>query len=133
KGHVIKKYQREGNFVEEGTPLYDVADLDTVWVEGQVYEADQGLLKEGLHVRATTVGQPDRVFSGTLDFVYPHLDEASRTLAVRFRIPNAAHQLRPGAYATIKVHVPPARVGALTRALAEDEAMVGAGDALARP
>src|SRR5581483_11264596 len=54
-GHVIKKYQREGAFVDEGTPLYDVADLDSVWVMAQVYEADQGLLKEGLPVRATTL------------------------------------------------------------------------------
>ena len=41
KGHVIRKYQREGNYVDEGMPLYDVDDLDTVWIEAQVYEADQ--------------------------------------------------------------------------------------------
>lgn len=131
KGHIIKKYQREGNFVEEGTPLYDVADLDTVWVEGQVYEADQGLLKEGLDVQATTVGLPGRVFRGTLDFIYPHLDEASRTLAVRFRIPNPGHRLRPGMYATVKIDVPPARVGTLARALAEDGAMLAVAGTLA--
>jgi Cu(I)/Ag(I) efflux system membrane fusion protein len=131
KGHVIKKYQRVGNFVDEGTPLYDVADLDSVWIEGQVYEADQGLLKEGLDARATTAGLPGRVFRGTLDFVYPHLDEASRTLAVRFRIPNPGHRLRPGTYATVKVDVPPARVGALTRTLTEDEVLVAVADTLA--
>ena len=48
KGHVVKKYQREGSFVDEGTPLYDIVDLDSVWIEAEVYEADQALLREGL-------------------------------------------------------------------------------------
>ena len=58
KGHVTRKYQRVGNFVEEGTPLYDVAELSTVWVLAQVYEADQALLHEGMTVRATTLSLP---------------------------------------------------------------------------
>jgi Cu(I)/Ag(I) efflux system membrane fusion protein len=120
KGHVIKKYQREGSFVDEGTPLYDVADLSTVWVLAQVYEADQALLREGMPVRATTLSLPGREFTGTLDFIHPHLDEASRTLAVRFHIPNPGHRLRPGMYATVKIEVPPVRVNAVARAAAED-------------
>jgi Cu(I)/Ag(I) efflux system membrane fusion protein len=132
KGHVIKKYQREGSFVEEGTPLYDVADLSTVWVQAQVYEADQALLREGMPVRATTLSLPGREFTGTLDFVYPHLDEASRTLAVRFHIPNPGHLLKPGMYATVKVAVQPHRVGPLARAAAEDCAALSAAAAPAR-
>jgi Cu(I)/Ag(I) efflux system membrane fusion protein len=131
KGHVIKKYQREGSFVEEGTPLYDVADLSTVWVVAQVYEADQALLQEGMPVRATTLSLPNEVFRGTLDFVSPHLDEASRTLAVRFHIPNPGHRLRPGMYATVKIDMPPWRVGPLLRSAAEDGAALGGADAVA--
>ncbi len=48
RGHVIKKYQVEGEYVEEGARLYDVADLSTVWIEAQVYEDEVALLKEGL-------------------------------------------------------------------------------------
>ena len=39
-GHVIKKYIREGQYVEQGMPLYDIADLSTVWIQAQVYEDD---------------------------------------------------------------------------------------------
>jgi Cu(I)/Ag(I) efflux system membrane fusion protein len=120
KGHVIKKYQREGDFVDEGTPLYDVADLSTVWIEAQVYERDQSLLKEKLPVRATTLGLPGRAFRGHIDFIHPHLDEASRTLTVRYHIPNRGHQLRPGMYATVTIRVPPREIDALTRPMAED-------------
>jgi Cu(I)/Ag(I) efflux system membrane fusion protein len=125
-GHVTRKYQREGSFVDEGTPLYDVADLGSVWVQGQVYEADQSLLRERQPVRATTLSLPGEVFTGTLDFIYPHLDEASRTLAVRFHIPNPGHRLRPGMYATVTIAAPPVQMAALTRAAAEQEALAHA-------
>jgi Cu(I)/Ag(I) efflux system membrane fusion protein len=133
EGHVIKKYQREGGSVDDGTPLYDVADLSTVWVLAQVYEADQGLLHEDMPVRATTLSLPGETFTGTLDFVHPHLDEASRTLAVRFHIPNKGHRLRPGMYATVQIDVPPRRVGPLLRPVAEDAALLGAVGAVAGP
>jgi Cu(I)/Ag(I) efflux system membrane fusion protein len=131
KGHVTKKYQREGSFVDDGTPLYDVADLDTVWVEAQVYEADQSLLQQGLKVQATTLGLPGRTFAGKLDFIYPHLDEASRTLTVRYHLPNPGHLLRPGMYATIKIDVPPAKIPSLARSLDEEWAALTTADTLA--
>jgi Cu(I)/Ag(I) efflux system membrane fusion protein len=128
-GHVIKRYQREGSFVEDGTPLYDLANLDSVWIEGQVYETDQTLLKEGQPVQAKSLS--GEVFAGTLDFIYPHLDESSRTLTVRFHIPNKGHRLRPGAYATVTIDVPPARIDALGRPVAMDAARENAIDHLA--
>ena len=130
KGHVVKKYQREGSFVDEGTPLYDIVDLDSVWIEAEVYEADQALLREGLTARATTLGLPGEVFEGKLDFVFPHLDEASRTLMVRFDIPNPGHRLRPGMYMTVKIDVPPTRIDLLAGAAAEEWAARNAADGL---
>jgi RND family efflux transporter MFP subunit len=120
KGHVIKKYQREGSFVEEGMPLYDVDDLETVWIEAQVYEADQALLKKDQLVTATTEAFPNRTFQGKLDFVYPHLDQSSRTLTVRFHMPNPGHWLRPGMYVTVTLKVPPTAMAAYSAALADD-------------
>src|SRR5262245_801781 len=110
-GHVVKKYQKEGNYVDEGAPLYDVADLDTVWVEAQVYEADQGALRVGLPAGATTLSLPNEVFTGKLTFIYPHLDESTRTLTARFELPNREHRLRPGMYANVKIEVPPQALG----------------------
>ncbi len=131
KGHVIKKYQREGSFVEEGTPLYDIADLSSVWVQPQVYLADQSYLRVGLTARATTLEQPDQVYTGTLEFIYPHLDESSRTLTVRFNIPNPGHKLRPGAWATVAIDVPPERIDLFARESAEEEARQSAAELLA--
>jgi len=120
KGHVIKKFQQEGTFVDEGTPLYDVADLDTVWIEAQVYEADQPFLKENQTVTATTLSTPNQEFGGAVSFIYPHLDENTRTLRVRFEMPNSEHRLRPGMYATVKLKVLPQQIDMLAAAMAND-------------
>jgi multidrug efflux pump subunit AcrA (membrane-fusion protein) len=106
-GYVIKKYQIEGEYVEEGMPLYDVADLSTVWVEAQVYEADLPFLKEGQEVILTTTAYPTRTFPcGKLAFIQPHLDASTRTIKVRFDIHNPGHELRPGMHATVHLQVP---------------------------
>ncbi len=135
-GHVIKKFQREGNYVDEGTPLYDVADLDTVWIEALVYEGDQAFLAEKQSVSATTLSLPGQEFTGKVSFIFPHLDETTRTLRVRFGMPNPGHKLRPGMYATVKIKVLPQQIAALAKAPVEDierRAQLRQGRALAVP
>jgi Cu(I)/Ag(I) efflux system membrane fusion protein len=109
-GHVIKKYPVEGEYVEEGTRLYDVADLSTVWIEAQVYEDELAFLKLDLPVAATAKSFPNREFSGKLSFIHPHLDATTRTLKVRFDMDNREHELRPGMYATVRFQSPVARL-----------------------
>jgi Cu(I)/Ag(I) efflux system membrane fusion protein len=110
-GHVIRKYQVEGEYVEEGGRLYDVADLSAVWVQAQVYEDELGFLKEGQPVQATTPAFPGRTFAGRIAFIHPHMDRATRTLTVRFDMDNPKHELRPGMYATVRIETALAAAG----------------------
>ncbi|MBA4066741.1 MAG: hypothetical protein C0501_24150 [Isosphaera sp.] len=118
-GHVIRKYQTEGRYVDEGTPLYDVADLSTVWVQAQVYEDDLSFLppaghelppEDRLPVAATTRAYPGESFAGTLSFLYPHVDQETRTLTVRFELANPGGRLKPGMTATVTLALPPGRL-----------------------
>lgn len=128
-GHVIKKYVREGQYVDEGSPLYDVADLSSVWIQAQVYEDDMVFLPfdqshkliETLPVSASTRAFPGEEFRGTLTFIYPHVDQQSRTVTVRFELKNPAHKLRPGMTATVTILVPPERVSVLRKAAERSE------------
>lgn len=116
-GHVVKKYPREGQYVDEGGMLFDVADLSTVWVQAQLYEEDLAFLPKGAHdpntglperplpVAATTRGRPGETFSGKLSFVFPHVDPDSRTLTARFELANPDHELRPGMTASVRLRV----------------------------
>jgi len=147
-GHVIKKYVREGQYVEEGSPLYDIADLSSIWIQAQVYEDDMVFLPvdqshtpqigdpEPLQVSAATHAFPGEIFHGTLAFVYPHVDQQSRTVSVRFELKNPGHKLRPGMTATITLQVPPARVPVLKSAAlkqADGERLLAEGKLLAIP
>ena len=125
-GHIVKKYVREGQYVEEGMSLYDVADLATVWIQAQVYEDDFRFLpaeqhgdigSERLPVMAITRAFPDEPFHGFLSFIYPHVDQETRTVTVRFEISNPGHRLRPGTTAEVLIDVPPSRVAVIARAV----------------
>jgi Cu(I)/Ag(I) efflux system membrane fusion protein len=139
-GHVIQKNVREGQYVEEGVSLYEVADLSTVWIEAQIYEEDISLLppvqdQQKLAVSATTRAYPNDEFHGKLSFIYPHVDEASRTLTVRFEIDNPEHKLRPGSTATVRLFVSPQQVAELDTISTSDEqrAELAKGRVLAVP
>src|SRR5262249_37545404 len=59
-------------------------------------------------------------FEGKLTFIYPHVDQQTRTVTVRFEMQNPGHRLRPGTTATVKIKVPPREIRALTRAVGSD-------------
>lgn len=143
-GHVIKKYVKEGQYVDEGMPLYDVVDLSTVWVQAQLYEDDIAFLRDehdssrdakkktGIPIIATTRAYPSEPFEGNLTFVHPHVDQDTRTLTVRFELANPGHKLRPGMSATVKLKVPPSQLGLFSKTLAEQSAMESSLDTLAQ-
>lgn len=129
-GHVITKYVREGQYVEEGTPLYDVADLSTVWIQAQVYEDDMAFLPSDadeslpssvgdLDITATTRAFPGEKFGGKLAFVYPHADQDTRTVTVRFELDNPSHKLRPGSTATVTLNFKPKDITSLAAAVSD--------------
>jgi membrane fusion protein, copper/silver efflux system len=146
-GHVITKYVKEGQYVQEGTPLYDVADLSTVWIQAQVYEEDLSLLPAsyehgpkdpnapGLAVTATTRSFPNEPFHGKLDFIYPHVDQDSRTVTVRCELENPDHKLRPGSTAEVSIKILPQDVPALVSAAGDPhrKQMLLEGQVLAVP
>lgn len=146
-GHVITKYVREGQYVEEGTPLYDVADLSTVWIQAQIYEDDLAFLpadsndgdnasdSRKLSVVVTTRAYPDQPFEGKLAFIYPHADQETRTVTVRFELDNPGHKLRPGSTATVTLKIQPKDIAALAAAASRDRGaeMLDEGRVLAVP
>ena len=86
--------------------LFELADLSTVWVEGELYETETAALHEDQKVEATFDAYPGRDLQGRIALVHPHVETATRTLRVRCEIPNPDHDLRPGMFATLVVKTP---------------------------
>ena len=93
----------DGMFVKPGMELLSIASLDEVWVEAEVFERQTSLVKEGLEVQMRLDYLPGKKWLGVVDYVYPTLDQASRTLRVRMRFDNLDKNLKPNMFAKIDI------------------------------
>jgi Cu(I)/Ag(I) efflux system membrane fusion protein len=105
-GVVVRKNVVEGQYVSEGDALFEVADLNRVWVQAQIYEDQIDRVRVGQAVQATVGAFPGERFTGTVAFIDPALDPTTRTVNVRYDLPNLDGRLRPGMYAVVTFHAP---------------------------
>ena len=106
-GVVLRRIAQEGQYVQAGTPLYEVADLSRVWAILEAYETDVALLKKGDEVKFTVQALPARTFTGRVEFIDPVLDQRTRTIRIRLTVRNKSGQLRPGMLVRAKVAAKP--------------------------
>ncbi len=104
-GVVTKKVVLVGDYVTEGAALCELADLSTVWIVARVFEEDLGVIKVGQPISSTASAFPGEIFAGTIVFVDPFLDRATRTADLRADLPNPDGRLRPGMYVNAVVRV----------------------------
>ncbi|HNV89154.1 MAG TPA: efflux RND transporter periplasmic adaptor subunit [Methylotenera sp.] len=93
---------REGGQLMAGSSLMQLSDLSQVWLIAEVPERDAARLKPGLAAEVQLQSLPGEVFKGKVSYLYPILNEVSRTLQVRIELPNKRNLLRPGMYANVK-------------------------------
>lgn len=98
-GTVTERLVSEGQYVEPGTPLYRLVDLETLWVQLDAYESDLPHLQVGQKVKLEVTATPGRERTGTVVFVDPVVDPARRTARVRVELPNPKGELKPGMFA----------------------------------
>lgn len=97
-GIVIDKQIVEGIYVNEGTSLYDVSDISTLWNIAEVYENDAAHLRTGERATLSTATYPDKKFNATISLIYPVVNPQTRTVKVRSTVNNSNGQLKPNMY-----------------------------------
>ena len=102
-GVVVEKMAVQGQMVDAGMKLYRLADLSLVWVLSQVYEQDLAFLTLGQEAVVRLSYLPDREFRGRISYIYPTLDEKTRTAKVRMEFHNPGFFLKPGMFATVEI------------------------------
>ncbi|RMG59219.1 MAG: efflux RND transporter periplasmic adaptor subunit [Deltaproteobacteria bacterium] len=103
-GFVIAKNAFEGTHVKKGAELFRVADLSTLWVEGDVYEFELPWVRVGQDVDVTLDYIPGRTFHGKISYIYPYLEGKTRTARVRVEVENEGNVLKPDMYAHLTIH-----------------------------
>ncbi|NNG17913.1 MAG: efflux RND transporter periplasmic adaptor subunit [Gemmatimonadales bacterium] len=104
-GIVLEKLVVEGQQVTPGMLLYRMADLSSVWVEGDVFEQDIQFVRVGAQAHIEVAAYPGEHLMGQVSFVYPTIDQPSRTNRVRLTAQNPGLRLKPGMFATIYLDV----------------------------
>jgi multidrug efflux pump subunit AcrA (membrane-fusion protein) len=102
-GFVIEKNVVAGQMVDAGMKLYRLADIGVVWVYAQIYEQDLSAVRPGQEATMTLSYLPDRKFRGRVTYVYPTVDEKTRTARVRIEFHNPGYFLKPGMFATVEL------------------------------
>ena len=105
-GYVMELGARQGAAVEPGSTLFQLANLSSVWMIAEVPEAQAAWIKAGNPAQAQVSALPGERFEGKVDYLYPELAQATRTLKVRVVINNPGQRLRPGMFATAHLEGP---------------------------
>jgi len=100
-GIVTELGVREGGQLMAGSSLVQISDLSQVWMIAEVPERDAARLKPGITADVQLQSLPGETFKGKVGYLYPMLNDSSRTLQVRIELPNKDNQLRPGMYANV--------------------------------
>jgi Cu(I)/Ag(I) efflux system membrane fusion protein/cobalt-zinc-cadmium efflux system membrane fusion protein len=106
-GIVVEKHALDGMEIKPGMRLYVIADLSEIWVYADVYEYETPWVAEGQEAIMTLSYAPGKVYRGTVQYVYPYLEEKTRTVKVRLSFPNPGQELKPGMYANVDIHTSP--------------------------
>lgn len=97
-GTVIEKKVQEGMYVSEGTAIYEVAELSTLWNIAEVNETDLSTIKVGSNVKLKLKAYPGEEFSGRVTFIYPVINSQTRTVKIRSQFSSQNNKLKPQMY-----------------------------------
>lgn len=87
-GTVVARKVYEGQTVQRGQELFELADFSTMWFQAIAYENDIPWLKPGQTVEIRLPALPGQVFTNTIGFIDPNFDAMDRTTRVRIPVPN---------------------------------------------
>ena len=99
-GYVMKRNVELGDHIMEGSNLFDIANLSSVWVMFEAYESDMPWIHIGDKVDFTIQAIPGKNFKGKVTYVNPFVSATTRVAKVRVEINNADQKLLPEMYAT---------------------------------
>ncbi|MDF1877955.1 efflux RND transporter periplasmic adaptor subunit, partial [Sulfurimonas sp. SAG-AH-194-L11] len=99
-GYIFKKTISHGSAFNAKAQLYELVNLDEVWLETKVYENDIPWLKNA-NSFDISFKSTNKKYTATSTLLYPSLDPKEATLTLRLRLKNPNKELFPGMYASV--------------------------------
>ena len=109
-GFVLNKIAVEGARVTAGEALFEIANLDRIWIQADVYESELPFIRIGAPATTTLSYLPGRTWSGRVTFIAPAVDPMTRTVKVRSEFDNADGALKPDMFGDVVIQQPARQV-----------------------
>jgi Cu(I)/Ag(I) efflux system membrane fusion protein len=104
-GFVVEKKVFKGMYVKPEMTMYSIANLSIVWVLADVFEYEMPFIHVGQSATLTLDAYPDETFHGEITYVYPYLNQQTRTVKVRLVFHNPNLRMKPEMYGTVRLQV----------------------------
>ena len=99
-GVALDRRVNVGDYVMRGEPIYDVADLNSVWILFDVYESDMSWVKKNSDIEFTIKSLPGETFKRKISFIDPIINPATRVASARVEMSNPGLRLKPEMFAS---------------------------------
>lgn len=99
-GYVMKRNVELGDYIKAGGNLFDIANLSSVWVMFEAYEADIPWIHINDKVSFTIQAIPGKTFKGKVTYVDPFVSPNTRVAKVRVEVNNPGNKLLPEMFAS---------------------------------
>jgi len=99
-GVVLKKNVNLGDYVQKGTPLFEIADLSRLWVMFEVHESEMNMINVGDEIKYRIHSLPGEDFTGKISFIDPVIDPKTRVARARINVYNKSLKLKPEMFVT---------------------------------
>ncbi len=108
-GVVIEKMVQQGQYVNAGEVLFNIADLSKVWVEIEIFDNEVPFVRVGQQVEIRSAIEHGMKFNGKISYVYPFHDPKTHTVKARVEMPNPKQMLKPDMFVNATIRVPLAK------------------------
>ncbi len=95
-----------GQYLNAGTPIVTLTDLDTLHVNFTLPEQARAALAIGQPVEFRVDAFQNRIFKAVLTTIEPQIDPATRNIKIQATLDNPGHLLLPGMFAAARVQLP---------------------------
>ena len=93
----------EGSYVQPQVELMATGNFENIWVMTEVFERQSQALAVGQRVVMKLDSFPSREWIGKVDYIYPMLNNANRTIKARIVIENSDLKLKPNMFAQLSI------------------------------
>ncbi len=94
-GYITEIKIKQGDYVQKGTPFFEISNLSNVWIVFELYESDLSFVKIGDKINYEIQALPGETFEGKISFIDPIINPETRVLKARIDVNNYSMKLKP--------------------------------------